>query len=177
MLASYFIHTCRIGEACSHIAAVISCLVRAADLQARSGVTACTSQKFSWLPVARDVSINFVSVISACKCWLLRIQPGCTCWYCRYWLHLKAFFNSFCQPSKKGSWWMLSHLLGLSSMHFMKCCSSSVKPAILKITPPYSKQFIPRLSLTSLPTPIYHSCIIQMPLGWITLNCSVDVKR
>ena len=32
--------------------------------------------------------------------------------------------------------------------------SSSVKPVILKITPPYSKQFIPCLSLTSLPTPI-----------------------
>ena len=32
--------------------------------------------------------------------------------------------------------------------------SSKVKPAILKITPPYSKEFIPQSAKTSLPLPI-----------------------
>ena len=41
---------------CSHIAAIISCIIRASELQSRSGTSACTSQKCSWLPTTRDVS-------------------------------------------------------------------------------------------------------------------------
>ena len=46
----------RLGETCSHVAAVITCLIRAAELQSSSGDSACTSQKCSWLPTAQDVS-------------------------------------------------------------------------------------------------------------------------
>ena len=48
--------TYRLGdlEACSHVAAVISCLTEAAQHQEQT--TACTSQKCSWLPTVRNVS-------------------------------------------------------------------------------------------------------------------------
>ena len=45
-----------LGETCSHVAAVISCLIKAAQLQYSSGDSACTSQQCSWLPTAIDVS-------------------------------------------------------------------------------------------------------------------------
>ena len=54
----------RLGEACSHVAAVISCLIEAAQYQQQTGTTACTSQKCRWLPTVRNVSffdINFHS--------------------------------------------------------------------------------------------------------------------
>ena len=50
------IFVCSLGEACSHIAAVLSCLVRATELRHKSGLDSCTSQQCSWLPTARDVS-------------------------------------------------------------------------------------------------------------------------
>ena len=48
--------TYRLGdlEACSHVAAVISCLIEAAQHQEQT--TACTSKKCSWLPTVRNVS-------------------------------------------------------------------------------------------------------------------------
>ncbi len=63
MCSLIFMYLCRPGEACSHIAAVISCLVRAAEVQTTSGATACTSKMCSWLPVARDVSIIGYNVL------------------------------------------------------------------------------------------------------------------
>ena len=51
---------CRLGEVCSHVAAIISCLVRASEAQSKSGATSCTSQKCSWLPASRDVSVTAV---------------------------------------------------------------------------------------------------------------------
>ena len=46
----------RLGEVCSHIAAVLSCLVRSAEDQLKTGQTSCTSQKCSWLPTTKSVS-------------------------------------------------------------------------------------------------------------------------
>ena len=53
-------HMCRLGEACSHIAAILSCFVRATELCYKSGLDSCTSQQCSWLPTARDVSKEIV---------------------------------------------------------------------------------------------------------------------
>ena len=50
--------TYRLGEACSHVAAVISCLIEAAQDQEQMGTTACTSQRCSWLPTIRNVIIS-----------------------------------------------------------------------------------------------------------------------
>jgi len=44
----------RLGEACSHIAAIISTLVAANSIRQRS--TSVTSQRCSWLPPAKNVS-------------------------------------------------------------------------------------------------------------------------
>ena len=45
----------RLGEACCHIAAVLSCLVRGTEMRSKSGVESCTSQPCAWLPPARNV--------------------------------------------------------------------------------------------------------------------------
>ena len=50
-------HMCRFGEACSHIAAILSCLVKATELRYKSDLDSCTSQR---LPTARDVSKEIV---------------------------------------------------------------------------------------------------------------------
>ena len=50
-----FLSSYRLGEACSHIAAVLSCLVRSAEVKQQSGPDSCTSKQCSWLPTARDV--------------------------------------------------------------------------------------------------------------------------
>ena len=43
------------GEACSHIAAVLSCIVKSVEAQEQSGVESCTSKACYWLPAARKV--------------------------------------------------------------------------------------------------------------------------
>ena len=59
----------RLGEACSHIAAVLSCLVRAAEAQLKTGQTSCTSQKCSWLPTTKSVStVTGIIVASLYTC-------------------------------------------------------------------------------------------------------------
>lgn len=47
----------RLGEACSHIATVLTCIVKAGEARMKSGSDACTSQKCMWLPPARNVSL------------------------------------------------------------------------------------------------------------------------
>jgi len=56
---------------------------------------------------------------------------------------------------------------GELSTFFEMLDSSKEKPAILKITPPYSKQYIPNFVIS----PFYHhyqDFMIPMPLEWIT---------
>ena len=45
----------RLGEACSHIATLLSCVVKAAEACQVQGSNSCTSQKCVWLPPARNV--------------------------------------------------------------------------------------------------------------------------
>ena len=49
---SYF---CRLEEACSPIAAVLSCLIRATQLRLQSGLDSCTSRECMWLAPAQNV--------------------------------------------------------------------------------------------------------------------------
>ena len=49
----------RLGEACAHIAAILSCLVRATQMRQKSGVDSCTSQLCTWLPTSHQVRIWF----------------------------------------------------------------------------------------------------------------------
>ena len=45
-----------LGEACCHIAAIISGLVNATEVRRNSGSDAYTSRKCVWLPATQDVS-------------------------------------------------------------------------------------------------------------------------
>ena len=45
----------RIGEACSHVATVLSCIVKAHE--SRQNSNSCTSQACQWLPPAKNVSM------------------------------------------------------------------------------------------------------------------------
>ena len=47
----------RLGEACSHVAAILTCVIRANVLRTQSAVEACTSKKCAWLPPACNVSL------------------------------------------------------------------------------------------------------------------------
>ena len=46
----------RLGEACSHVAAILSSLATATDVQLKSGINSCTSQTCMWLPPAKNMS-------------------------------------------------------------------------------------------------------------------------
>lgn len=46
-----------LGEACSHIAALLSCVVKASQARQSAGVDSSTSVACSWLPPSRNVSI------------------------------------------------------------------------------------------------------------------------
>ena len=46
---------CRLGEACSHIAALLSCLVAAVESRENAGTDSVTSQSCKWLPPANNV--------------------------------------------------------------------------------------------------------------------------
>ena len=48
----------RLGEACSHIAAVVSCMINATEVRKRSGADSCTSTLCGWNHCAREVSMN-----------------------------------------------------------------------------------------------------------------------
>ena len=57
--------------------------------------------------------------------------------------------------------------------------SSAVKPAILKITPQFSEQFMPHLSLTSLPPPIsqlYDQDALQLDYPALLRKCEKEVR-
>ena len=51
------LHTlyCRLGEACSHIAALISCVIATVESREKAGIDSVTSQSCKWLPPARNV--------------------------------------------------------------------------------------------------------------------------
>jgi len=43
----------RLGEACSHIAALLSCVIAAVESREKAGIDSVTSQSCKWLPPAR----------------------------------------------------------------------------------------------------------------------------
>ena len=45
----------RLGEACSHVAAVLSCLIKATEARKKSGAEAFTSRRSAWLLPVQDV--------------------------------------------------------------------------------------------------------------------------
>ena len=44
IIIKYMYVTCIIGEACSHVAAILSCLIRATELQKKFRLDTCTSK-------------------------------------------------------------------------------------------------------------------------------------
>lgn len=49
------LYYCRLGEACSHIATVLTSVVKADEARKKCGSDSCTSQKCMWLPPAMNV--------------------------------------------------------------------------------------------------------------------------
>jgi hypothetical protein len=48
----------RIGEACTYIATVLSCVVKAAETRKNSGMNSCTSKICQWLPPSKNIKFN-----------------------------------------------------------------------------------------------------------------------
>ena len=64
MLCCYlFTHS--LGEACSHVAAVLSCVIKANELRKQSGMDACTSSLCSWNHSTKEVHKYFMDVAVA----------------------------------------------------------------------------------------------------------------
>ena len=53
----YVIKDCyhSLGEACSHIAAILTCVINASEARKQAGYNSCTSHLCSWLPSPNDV--------------------------------------------------------------------------------------------------------------------------
>ena len=52
----------RLGESCSHVAALLTTVVKAVDCRKQAGLNACTSQACYWLPSAAKVYKPFSHV-------------------------------------------------------------------------------------------------------------------
>lgn len=137
-----------LGEACSHIAAVLSALVNASDMRNRSGVDACTSKPCSWLPPAHNVTpapvkdIMFLSPANSRKRSL-------------------SSDESQVSTSRKIDLTLDSE----QQMFFKQINRAKNKPAILKIINPYADNFIPTPCLPSFPKPLtdlYNPAALQM---------------
>ena len=76
LLLVLFVYIYRLGEDCSHVAAVLSRLVRATGTCKKSGTNFCTSQECYWLP-------PFCNVSNKCTYWLIA-----TVKWCAMFLHL-----------------------------------------------------------------------------------------
>ena len=48
----------RLGKACSHIAAIASCMIYAREVRQRTGADSCTSTLCGWNNSAREISMN-----------------------------------------------------------------------------------------------------------------------
>ena len=151
--------SCRLEEACTNIAAVISCLIRASELRANSGATACTSKECAWLPIAWDVSIYSFSNTFCCgychvKCLLNNISSLKVTPIHVFDIHFTPKWSSSSTSLSRKSC-RIEPPTGDELDAFYKTLNSSRdKPASLKITLPYSKQFIPLLSQASVPFPL-----------------------
>ena len=145
----------RLGEACSHVAAIISCVIRASQLQERSGATARTSQECTWLPTARDVSFQFL-VVHQVR-FSLKVSPAHVC---DIKFQSKCSSSSFSQPRKACK--IEPPTEDELDAFYKTLNSSKKKPGILKITPPYSKQFIPLSACILLPASSTAQCV---PVG------------
>ena len=53
----------RLGEACSHIAAITSCMINATEVRQQTGADSCTSTLCGWSRSAREVSMNNFYVV------------------------------------------------------------------------------------------------------------------
>jgi hypothetical protein len=127
-----------LGEACSHIAAILMCVVHAAERRRQSGENSCISRSCYWLPPSKDVipanisDINFENPrkrqkqvhtgVSTSTSVPPKIAPPST-------EELDTFYASINQ--------------------------ANIKPAILRITPPYANDFVPKLSSGKFPK---HTC-------------------
>ena len=54
----------RLGEACSHIAAVVSCLINATEIRKQSGADSCTSTLCGWNTVHEKLASTNEIVLS-----------------------------------------------------------------------------------------------------------------
>lgn len=55
VIVEYNYYVYRLGETCSHVAAILSCVVEAVEARKAQGSSSCTSQKCTWLSSARNV--------------------------------------------------------------------------------------------------------------------------
>ena len=53
----------RLGEACSHIAAIASCMINAREACQQTGADSCTSTLCGWSHSAREVRMNYACVV------------------------------------------------------------------------------------------------------------------
>ena len=53
----------RLGEACSHIATIASCMINAREARQQTGADSCTSTLCGWGHLAREVRMNYACVV------------------------------------------------------------------------------------------------------------------
>ncbi|KAL5486605.1 hypothetical protein EMCRGX_G019107 [Ephydatia muelleri] len=121
-----------LGGSCSHVAAIIFCLVRAAESQKKFGEDACTSKKCSWLPAIKEVApskivtVNFSSSTTDCA----KTVSQC-----------KLKPHHVVQPPTDSE----------IDTFYQTMNSAQLKPAILRIVPEYADQFAPGHLALDLP--------------------------
>lgn len=140
----------RLGEACSHIAAILSCLVRSAEVKQQSGIDSCTSKQCSWLPTARDV--GYCNYILKYNFICLQVTPAAIS---KIAFKRKDPLNDEEAPtvSPKKPKILPPSEEDINDL-YRTLNTAKHKPAILKITKPYYKDFIPKLSQSEFPIPI-----------------------
>jgi len=147
----------RLGEACSHFAAIFSCVFNAAETYQRSGTDSCISKQCSWLPTAQEVLYwlklslcklhNYATGSSSSNTVFIRpakcnsTQDG----------QCSSDSADVCTPKKNitsnrwSPWWLFEGWINAVN-----------KPMLFKILQPYHKELILKLREFPMPTSEYN---------------------
>lgn len=181
-ITSIYVSTCnchmcstciyRLGEACSHIAALLSCVVKAAEARQTCGRDSCTSQKCMWLPPAKNVRqlCQYTVMYNLFYAFILKVTPARVCDIQFVCPRNKKRCVEGDDQQKQACKEIAPPSPAAVSTFIQEINMAEKKPAILKIIQPYAQDFIPKSCSPALPLPmmeLYNPEALHM--GYLTL--------
>ena len=147
-------------------------------MRSKSGVESCTSQPYAWLPPARDVGyFNMVTIAQGCNgicTTVVQVNPAAVA-EIRFVLpgSINRKRSHDCDNPLTVNKIPRPTETELESF-YSSINEAKKKPALLSITPPFAKEVIPRLSLSTYPKPLmeyYNLATLDMKYPDLLKKC------